>query len=118
MQSPIKWIITPLLIILLLGCGKKPWDEPELHSAAQKGDLQQVTQLLASGIDVNSLNREGATPLHWAAFKGHLKVAKLLVSKGAKINPLTKKGSTPLRLATTHKKHKLIAYLKSKGGRI
>lgn len=118
MQLNIKWIITPLLIMLVFGCGKKPWDEPQLHSAAQNGDLQQVTQLLASGIDVNSTNREGATPLHWAAFKGRLKVAKLLVRKGAKINALTKKGSTPLRLATTHKKHQMIAYLKSKGGKI
>ena len=100
----------------LLACGPSPWDEPPLHDAAKNGDIEEVRELLDAGIDVNSLNSEGATPLHWAAFKGHVEVAKLLVKRGAKVNALTKKGSTPLRLATTHKQQDMIRYLKSRGG--
>ena len=117
----IAQIRLPLLLLtlsFLLACGPSPWDEPPLHDAAKRGDLEQVRELLDAGIDVNSLNSEGATPLHWAAFKGHVDVAKLLVKRGAKVNALTKKGSTPLRLATTHKQHDMIHYLKSRGGLI
>lgn len=111
-----RLISTFVVILSLFACGPSPWDEPPLHEAAKSGDIEEVQELLAQGIPVDSLNSEGATPLHWAAFKGHLEVAKLLISKGAKVNALTKKGSTPLRLATTHKQEAMIKFLKSKGG--
>lgn len=107
-----------IIPLFLVGCGPKPWDEPPIHDAAIRGDLDKVKSLVESGVDVNLKNNEGATPLHWAAFKGKLGVAKYLISRGANVNALTKKGSTPLRLATTHKQTKLINFLKLKGGKI
>lgn len=114
----LRWLISLFVVIQLSACGPSPWDEPPLHEAAKNGDIEDVRELLDAGIDVNSLNSEGATPLHWAAFKGHVDVAKLLVKRGAKVNALTEKGSTPLRLATTHKQQAMIRYLKSRGGRV
>ena len=105
-----------LLLCFTVACGPSPWDEPVLHEAAKNGNLSEVRELLDAGIDVNSINGEGATPLHWAAFKGHIDVARLLLKRGAKVNALTKKGSTPLRLATTHKQDDMIRLLKSRGG--
>lgn len=96
-------VVVLLLLLILSGCGPKPWDEPPLHDAAKTGDLKQVKTLIKQGVDVNSKNKQGATPLHWAAFKGHVDVAKELIKNGAKVNVLTNKDSTPLRLATTHK---------------
>lgn len=103
------WIIT--------GCGNDPFAEPPLHQAAIDGDLDEVKQLLSSGVDVNLKSKTGATALHWAAFKGKYEVGLYLIKNGADVNALTDKGATPLRLATTHKKKKLIALLKQYGGR-
>lgn len=111
-----KLPILLFFVCLTTACGPSPWDEPPLHEAAKNGDLEEVRELLKAGVDVNSLNSEGATPLHWAAFKGHVDVAKALIENGARVNAETKKGSTPLRLATTHKKERMINYLRSKGG--
>ncbi|WP_111980098.1 ankyrin repeat domain-containing protein [Algibacillus agarilyticus] len=106
-----------LFSFILTACGPKPWDEPPLHDAALRGNVNTVQTLLAEGTKVDSKNKQGATPLHWAAFKGHVEVAKILLKKGADINAETTKGSTPLRLATTHKHTDMIRYLKSQGAR-
>ncbi|KMT65495.1 ankyrin repeat domain-containing protein [Catenovulum maritimum] len=111
----IRHCILSILIVTLLGCGPKPWDEPELHEAAIRGDIEKVQRILKQGVDVDSLNSQGATALHWAAFKGQKGVAKLLIEQGADVNAKTTKGSTPLRLATTHKQTEVISFLKSKG---
>lgn len=110
-------LILAFLLMVAVGCGPSPWDEPPLHDAAKSGDLEEVIELLDQGISVHSKNSEGATPLHWAAFKGHVDVARELLKRGANVNALTKKGSTPLRLATTHKQTDMIKFLKSRGGR-
>ena len=110
-------ILPLLLAFLLAACGPQPWDEPPLHDAAKRGDLDEVKALIKSGVDPDSRNREGATPLHWAAFKGHVDVARYLLSRGASVNAVSKKGSTPLRLATTHKQEAMIRFLKSRGGK-
>lgn len=110
-------IIVFLIMSALTGCGPSPWDEPPLHEAAKRGNLEDVVELLDQGVSVHSKNSEGATPLHWAAFKGHVDVAKELLKRGANVNAVTQKGSTPLRLATTHKQTDMIKFLKSRGGR-
>ncbi len=118
-----KLLKTMVLICCLVAagvissCGEDPFAEPPLHQAAIDGDLEEVKQILKSGIQVNSKSKTGATALHWAAFKGQYDVALYLIKNGADVNALTNKGSTPLRLATTHKKTKLIRLLKQYGGR-
>lgn len=106
-----------LFCFFIQACDSGLVGEPPLHQAAYRGDVDEMKQLIKSGVSVHSLNSEGATPLHWAAFKGHLPAAKLLLHHGADVNAMTKKGSTPLRLATTHKKEKLVKLLKRRGGK-
>ncbi|GAF80317.1 unnamed protein product, partial [marine sediment metagenome] len=71
-----------------------------LHKAASDGRrTADVEKLLANGVDVNSRDRAGMTPLHLVAFLGHIKTAKLLIVHGADVNAIDDKGETPLHLA-------------------
>ena len=117
MKKAIRFLFL-LIPLLAAACGRGYFDEPPLHDAAMRGDVEKVTTLIREGESVHGVNSEGATPLHWAAFKGHVEVARVLLAHGAEVNALTKKGSSPLRLATTHKQTAMIRYLKSRGGRV
>ncbi|WP_436661127.1 ankyrin repeat domain-containing protein [Acinetobacter sp. P1(2025)] len=84
---------------------------PELVYWASLGDMEQVEQLLADGIDPNQTDEEGYSALQAAAENDHLAVVKLLVSKGA--NVAYKGEYTALQLAEMAQHDEVIAYLKS-----
>ena len=84
---------------------------PELVYWASLGDVEQVEQLLADGIDPNQTDGEGYSALQAAAENDHLAVVKLLVSKGA--NVAYKGEYTALQLAEMAEHNEVIAYLKS-----
>ena len=56
-----------------------------LITAASKGHIEEITDLLKRGADVNATNRAGMTPLMMAASRGHLEAVKLLLEKGADV---------------------------------
>lgn len=84
---------------------------PELVYWASLGNMEQVEQLLADGIDPNQTDDEGYSALQAAAENDHLAVVKLLVSKGA--NMAYKGEYTALQLAEMAEHDEVIAYLKS-----
>jgi ankyrin repeat protein len=55
-----------------------------LIRAAEKGQTQQVYQLIKDGADVNAHDPEGWTPYLAASSMGHLDAMKLLRANGAK----------------------------------
>lgn len=67
-----------------------------LRSEVRNSNEDTVRWLLMKGIDVNTLDDDGLTPLHLAAIEGHPDTVNLLLQFGA--NPLTKSPSrrTPL----------------------
>ncbi|KAF2903365.1 hypothetical protein ILUMI_02821, partial [Ignelater luminosus] len=67
-----------------------------LCAASQYTDKNTIESLLSHGLDINSTDKEGKTPLHWASFSGRKDIVKLFLSKGAKINAEDKGGNTPL----------------------
>lgn len=93
-----------------------PEDDEELHLPelvywASLGDVEQVEQLLAEGIDPNQTDDDGYSALQAAAENDHLAVVKLLVGKGA--NVAYKGEYTALQLAEMAEHSEVIAYLKS-----
>lgn len=70
------------------------WDQ-----ATSSGDAQRVSALIASGADVDALDRHGQTALMNASHKGHAKVVRLLVQRRAKLNHTAKYGLTARMLA-------------------
>ena len=53
------------LLSLLVSCTR---NEEKLFEAIEKGDTVKVKALLARGVDVNSKNKEGLTPLMLASW--------------------------------------------------
>ena len=57
-----------------------------LFEAAQRGDFNQVQQLVENGADVNAVNEYHITPFLAAYFDGHTEVVKYLLSEGGNAN--------------------------------
>ena len=82
-------LLTTIVAVVLVGCG------PNIHDAAEDGNIEAVKQHLADGADVNAEGDVDGTgfmqlpwaPLHLAATRGHKEVAELLIDNGA-ANPL------------------------------
>ena len=77
------------------------WEEIEreqLHFAAQDGDLDRVSELLALRHDVNHFDTMGNTPLHRAVESGHGHIVDRLLEAGADVNAHNDDviGNTPL----------------------
>uniref|UniRef100_A0A8C9U2C0 Ankyrin repeat domain 27 n=1 Tax=Scleropages formosus TaxID=113540 RepID=A0A8C9U2C0_SCLFO len=60
---------------------------------------QKVSSLPGGGLDVNSSNPDGVTPLHVAAQHGHASLVRLLAQRGAGVNARNSQSATPLHLA-------------------
>ncbi|XP_078666144.1 uncharacterized protein LOC144908438 [Branchiostoma floridae x Branchiostoma belcheri] len=77
------------------------WRDALLKITAWTGDEDRVKTLLQAGVQVNTENSEGETPLWGAVRGGHSNIVKLLLQKGANPNTVDINGSTPLLHATS-----------------
>jgi ankyrin repeat protein len=62
------------------------WVDGVTYERSPKENLEAVRMLLDLGLDPNSANQEGRTPLMGAALKGRTEVIQLLVERGAKLD--------------------------------
>lgn len=99
-------LVTLILIAVLVIWWMKIARSHALHDAAEKGNLDRMESLVASGYAVDSLYH-GLSPLHVAAMNNQVEAAKVLISKGASVNltAATEGGETPLHL-TAMKGHR------------
>ena len=88
-----KYLITTIAAVLLVGCEKPEPPDISIHLAAgaingKKANIDAVKQHLAAGTDINKKdNRDGGkSPLMHAVFWGHKEIAQLLISNGADID--------------------------------
>ena len=72
-----------------------------LFYAAWTGFKDAIDLLTIIGLDVNSINIYGLTPLMLAAERGELETLKMLLERGAKINYAANCGNNVLTLAVT-----------------
>ena len=70
-----------------------------LHQAAHEGDVESLQQELDQGVDPNTTNRFGVTPLALACTGGHAAAVQLLLESGADPNLASPTGETPLMVA-------------------
>lgn len=79
-------------------------------------DLEQADKLIASGVDVDTPDRGGATPLLYAIALGWDDIVPKLLSRGASLNVTDKiKGRSSLHLAVSWNRKKIIAELLEHG---
>ena len=70
-----------------------------LHQAAHSGDVLSLRRELDQGVDPDTTNRFGVTPLALACRGGHVAVVQLLLESGADPNHASPTGETPLMVA-------------------
>ena len=70
------------------------------HVASQYGQTAVLYHLaLKWGVDVDTTDHDGRTPLHWAAYKGFADTIRLLLVLDARYTLADKEGCTPLHWA-------------------
>ena len=88
-----------------------------LHHAAGDSDVEQVRQLLASGVNPGAADDDGWTALHFAAQNNATDVATILLDAGAPVDPRDAHGNTPLSKAVFNSQGNgnLIKLLRARG---
>lgn len=79
--------------------------------ASSHGDLTEVQQLIASGVNPDEADYDGRTALHLAASEGQMNIVQYLVNKQVNINAVDRWGGTPLSDAKKHKHMKIVTFL-------
>lgn len=108
------------LRIVLIGISISVFSLPsfaaDLIAATRAGDIDEVTQLIADGADLNQATGDGMTAVHWAAQLGHAEILSSLVDAGAKVGATTRIGDyTPLHLASSQPNSSIVETLLAAG---
>ncbi len=88
------------------------WNNPPLHVACSRRDLEAVNKLIREGVDVNILDFYGYTPLLCSCARNHYEIAQTLIEHGANINASTEICKhTPLHFACLSKCDSIVELL-------
>jgi hypothetical protein len=88
----------------------------QLNYFAGMGMIESVKRmLLIKGIEIESKDMFGNTPLMNAALRGHVEICKLLLDHGAKIESKGNLGHTPLLIACEEGHLSVVSFLIDKG---
>ncbi len=73
-----------------------------LIAAVLQENLEEVTRLIETGIDVNSKDSLDKTALHYASSIGSIPICQLLIQSGANLEARDESGETPLHHAAKY----------------
>lgn len=89
-----------------------------LHTAARKGDVVGIKNLLAFCGDANARDDTGSVPLHWAAISDSIDAIQLLWKAGTDLNVMDNTGWTPLHWAVWEEKGEAVRFLLRAGAKV
>ena len=72
-----------------------------LHAASVFNREDIIEQLIASGVDANTMTDEGGTALHIAVYEGHCSMIQMLLNNKVDLNIKDSHGWTPYMIALT-----------------
>jgi len=87
----------------------------QLHLAALSGNEEEVQRLLGKGVDINTPDSFGKTPLHNAILGKHVGIVNLLLKSGADVKCLDERGDTPLHAAVRVNSEAIVLLLLNDG---
>jgi ankyrin repeat protein len=87
----------------------------DLARLAEKGQTDQVKQMLSAGVDPDSRLNDGSTALHWAVLRDQLETVDILLKAGADPVALNRNGISPLFLAVQNGSEAVVARLLEAG---
>ncbi|KAF5204869.1 Potassium channel kat1 [Thalictrum thalictroides] len=70
-----------------------------IHNTMEKGEMDEVNDLIKCGADIKLTDKYEQTALHVAVRKGNLQTIKTLLEQGANVNKEDSRGWTPKNLA-------------------
>jgi Ankyrin repeats (3 copies)/Ankyrin repeat len=80
----------------------KDYEKPAIVEFARNGNLNEIQKLLDSGIDPNTQDSRGWSPLMWATAKKNLDIVKLLLEHGADPNLVNYLGQVAIMFASRY----------------
>lgn len=84
----------------------------KLRESVNSGNVDQVRQMLADGVNVDYVDDDSMTPLQHAAYKGNLELCEMLLAHGADVNySAHENGYTPLMFAALSGKKDVVRIL-------
>ena len=79
-----------------------PIQEPDIFLACERGLVDRVKHLLASGTPIDTTDNNGGTPLFKATRHGRIDAVRALLDAGATVGRPNNFGFTPLHMACAH----------------